>query len=532
MRKVYSYMRFSRPEQAKGSSIERQSQFAQTYAAKHGLELDQSLTMTDKGLSAFHGAHKTKGAFGKFLAAVAAGKVQPGSVLVVESLDRLSREDPLIAQSALTDLILAGMTVVTAGDNQVYSREEIQQNPFKLIMSLVVMIRANEESETKQRRSNAFLNSALKQYQSDGKIRRLGADPSWVEFDSETQTYSLNDRVNVIRKIMRLYSQGIGSLKIARELTEEGISTLSGKRTSWGQTTVANIIKSHALYGLKRITVQGIEYELDDFYPALIGKNEWLQLQQQRSKRSKSMHGRGDTVHLITGHGKGFITCGYCGGGLGAQTQKQYKRSGDYSRTVTRLHCLTHKETSSCCSSVFLEPIESAILFAACIGINPQEFVPESKAMPDYSILIDEIDRKVQHIVEQVSNGAPWDLFKATHDKLVEEKQHLIKKRDSEKPRVDKKSVELMVEKLTELADKARNGDKEARLQCRTLIRAVCSTIQIKLRGDDMKSKPLIEIEFVTGSTFRFKVDLSSGGVSFLNDENDINRKLSSVLTD
>lgn len=154
--KVYSYLRFSRPEQAKGSSIERQLKFAEDYANKHNLVLDDSLIMTDKGLSAFHGTHKKKGAFGQFLQAVESGKVESGSVLVVESLDRISREDPLIAQSALTDLILAGITVVTAGDNQVYSREEVQQNPFKLIMSLVVMIRANEESETKQRRSNAF----------------------------------------------------------------------------------------------------------------------------------------------------------------------------------------------------------------------------------------------------------------------------------------------------------------------------------------------------------------------------------------
>ncbi|GAL15046.1 phage integrase [Vibrio astriarenae] len=183
-----------------------------------------------------------------------------------------------------------------------------------------------------------------------------------------------------------MYGQGIGSLKIARELTEQGIATLSGKRSAWGQTTVANIIKSHALYGTKRIKVQNTEHDLDGFYPALLSKNEWLMLQQNRSKRAKSMHGRGDNVHLITGHGKGFITCGYCGGGLGAQTQKQYKRSGEYSRTVTRLHCLNHKETSSCCSSIFLEPIESAVLFAACIGINPNELMPPEGEVVDYSL--------------------------------------------------------------------------------------------------------------------------------------------------
>ncbi|EHH2551022.1 recombinase family protein [Vibrio parahaemolyticus] len=528
MRKVYSYMRFSRPEQAKGTSIERQSNFAEQYALEHGLELDKSLTMMDKGLSAFHGVHKTKGAFGQFLAAVTAGKVPSGSVLVVESLDRLSREDPLIAQAALTDLILSGITVVTAADNQVYSREEIQQNPFKLIMSLVVMIRANEESETKQRRSNAFLKSALNQYQANGKIRRLGSDPSWLDFNKDNDTYSFNERVEVIRRILNLYNQGIGSLKIARQLTEESIPTLSGKRSAWGQTTVANIVKSHALYGMKRINVQGVEYDLEDFYPALITKSKWLTLQQHRTKRSKSMHGRGEVVHLITGHGKGFTTCGYCGGGLGAQTQKQYKRSGEYSRTVTRLHCLTHKETSSCCSSVFLEPIESAVLFAACIGVEPQSLVPTVNNV-NYSALIDEVENKVKHIVEQVTAGAPWELFKDAHDKLKLEKQKLIKERDSQKPDVNQSDVQKWVNKLVELADKARVNDKEARLKCRTLINSICKSIVIKLRGHDLKSEPVVTITFVTDEQFEFKVG-KNGAVQFVDNGMAVNRRLKPLL--
>ena len=55
--------------------------------------------MRDEGLSAFHQKHVTKGALGTFLAAVEAGKVPPGSVLIVEALDRLSRANPMDAQA-------------------------------------------------------------------------------------------------------------------------------------------------------------------------------------------------------------------------------------------------------------------------------------------------------------------------------------------------------------------------------------------------------------------------------------------------
>jgi len=49
--KAYSYIRFSTPEQAKGHSIRRQEELSAAYAEEHGLELDNSLKMTDKGVN-------------------------------------------------------------------------------------------------------------------------------------------------------------------------------------------------------------------------------------------------------------------------------------------------------------------------------------------------------------------------------------------------------------------------------------------------------------------------------------------------
>ena len=81
--RVYSYIRFSDARQAAGHSSERQGEFAARWAAQHGLQLDDQLTMRDEGLSAYHQRHITQGALGVFLAAVQAGQVPPGSVLVV-----------------------------------------------------------------------------------------------------------------------------------------------------------------------------------------------------------------------------------------------------------------------------------------------------------------------------------------------------------------------------------------------------------------------------------------------------------------
>ena len=44
-------------------------------------------------MASYSGANAKSGAFGEFLAAVESGYIEAGSVLLVESLDRVSRQD-------------------------------------------------------------------------------------------------------------------------------------------------------------------------------------------------------------------------------------------------------------------------------------------------------------------------------------------------------------------------------------------------------------------------------------------------------
>src|SRR4051794_17399302 len=100
--KAYSYIRFSTPEQLKGDSLRRQLQLSRDYALQHGLELDEELK--DIGVSAFKGKNRTDGALGRFINLVREGKIEPGSVLLVESLDRLSRDQILAALSQFSEI--------------------------------------------------------------------------------------------------------------------------------------------------------------------------------------------------------------------------------------------------------------------------------------------------------------------------------------------------------------------------------------------------------------------------------------------
>ncbi|AWL03279.1 recombinase family protein [Massilia oculi] len=94
---AYSYIRFSTSEQQKGDSLRRQTELSERYASAHGLTLDTSLHLHDLGLSAFDRSNIDRGALGGFLEAVKRGRIAHGSFLLVESLDRLSRDKVLAA---------------------------------------------------------------------------------------------------------------------------------------------------------------------------------------------------------------------------------------------------------------------------------------------------------------------------------------------------------------------------------------------------------------------------------------------------
>ena len=80
---AYSYLRFSSARQEQGDSLRRQEQLAETYAQKHNLQLNTTLTYRDLGVSAFKGAHLEKGALGSFVRAIDEGIVASGSYLLV-----------------------------------------------------------------------------------------------------------------------------------------------------------------------------------------------------------------------------------------------------------------------------------------------------------------------------------------------------------------------------------------------------------------------------------------------------------------
>src|SRR6185295_10695287 len=125
---VFSYTRFSSKEQAKGDSERRQTeaiQAAERFAAEKGLTLDNRLRLIDRGRSGFHGAHREKGNLGRFLKVVEAGEVPRGSILLIENLDRLSREPVLTAMETVISLLKRGITIQTLNPPDLFNTDSV-----------------------------------------------------------------------------------------------------------------------------------------------------------------------------------------------------------------------------------------------------------------------------------------------------------------------------------------------------------------------------------------------------------------------
>ena len=358
--RVYSYIRFSDARQAAGASVARQAEFAAKWAADNGMVLDTSLSMRDEGLSAYHQKHVRKGALGVFLRAVEDRLVPANSVLLVESLDRLSRAEPLTALTQLTGIIDSGVAVVTASDGRIYTRDRLKADPMQLMHSLLVMIRAHEESETKSRRVRDAIRRQCKGWVA-GTYRglvRYGQAPGWLRVDGG-QWQLIPERAQAVQEAITLATQGVGLGEIARRLHEAGMRPSDAMPTSGH---LQRLLAHEALRGRKVLALDGEVFELDGYYPALVDAEAWDLLQHALAGRSRGAV-RGSIPSVLTG--AGVAVCGYCGSPLKGQTMASKARpDGTLADGHRRLQCTANNTGQRCpvpgsCSAA---PIERAVI--------------------------------------------------------------------------------------------------------------------------------------------------------------------------
>ncbi|WPG35117.1 recombinase family protein [Variovorax sp. EBFNA2] len=490
--KVYSYMRFSDARQAGGASSERQGAYAAAWAREHSLLLDETLSMRDEGLSAFHQRHVKKGALGVFLKAVEDGKVPAGSYLVVEGLDRLSRAEPIQAQAQLTAIISAGISVVTASDGKVYSRDRLKANPMDLVYSLLVMIRAHEESDTKSKRVRDAIRRQCQGWIA-GTYRgliRYGKAPGWLHVvDGRWEV--IPERTEAIRTAVDMFRRGLGTGHIAKTLHDAGLSMSAGMPTSGH---LVRLLANPALKGEKHLVLEPDTHVLEGYYPAVIDADVWNELQQLVGLRSRR-HVRGQIPSLLTGFG--VAVCGYCGSPMKSQTMANKRRNnGTLADGHRRLQCVRVNSGESCavkgsCSSA---PIERALMRYCSDMVNLQSLYEGDRgALPRSELAVasarlQEIETKLERITEALlesTEGAPTTFIRRAREleadrDLARNQVKLAERAMAEAARSDLTGAD---ERWKALIEGVENLDYEARMRARQLVADTFERIVVYHRG-------------------------------------------------
>jgi DNA invertase Pin-like site-specific DNA recombinase len=289
-----SYIRFSSMKQAQGASLQRQLEATQAYCQRHGLTLDESLSSRDLGVSAWSGANTERGALGRFLELVKNGHVRPGTRLIVENLDRLSRQAPLDAFETIRQLLKAGIVIVTLMDNQEYDTDSV--NGGQVFVLLGHLQRAHQESQTKSER----VKDAWARKRRNAANKPITANcPGWLRMKANKSGYELvPERVKTIKRILQLIVDGQGYETTSKLLNHEQVPLLVRSRLKkaqcWQTSTIAKLVGNRHLIGEYQPHVgkgknrKPIGDPIPDYFPAAVSKSLFYSsLEARNSRRSK-----------------------------------------------------------------------------------------------------------------------------------------------------------------------------------------------------------------------------------------------------
>ena len=266
-------------------------------------------TFRDDGVSAFRGKNfSNESALGEFLRLVENGSVKQGSVLVIENMDRLSRQSILPCLSKFTDIISKGVSIGVISQNRIFDVKSITENPMELILVLVEFSRANNESLTKSNRSKSVIQARIERVKKGEKVWFGPYKPSWI-ISLKNNKFVLDDkRVAIVRDIFKRYLRGQSCNSIANELNQARVATLRKFPNGiWTNSTVADLLRNKNVIGWFGINDQ----EFDNYFPALISAADYKKVQARLEFNVKSRGG--SKYGLVRNLFKGLVFCAECG---------------------------------------------------------------------------------------------------------------------------------------------------------------------------------------------------------------------------
>lgn len=288
-KRAFSYIRFSTQRQLEGDSLSRQVSGTEKYCEENNLELDPR-SYRDLGVSGFRGANQ-RGQLGDFIAACEQGLIPEGAALVIESLDRLSREKPRKIISLLTRILDFGIEVHLSMIRKVF-KPDSEDDGTDLIMAVALAMRAHEESKTKSKRVlEAF--AKKRQAAEESGARFVGSLPEWVRVEGDKMEI-IPEKAAAVKQVYTLVASGFSSRQAARKVLEEtGIKWTSKRvRELLHSKNVQGILSAHY-----RTAKAGRSYTISDYYPRIVSDELAAEARAVLERHAAPSRGRSAVVH-------------------------------------------------------------------------------------------------------------------------------------------------------------------------------------------------------------------------------------------
>jgi len=290
---AFSYSRFSSLKQAHGDSLRRQTEMQADWLRAHPEYAPSTESFHDLGKSGWSGVH-LENAFGRLLAAIKSGVIKKGDVILIEAIDRAGRLPPSIMLNIVTDIVNAGVLLVSLDDGITYDSDPHKSNNLFLLVAKVQQ--AYQYSDALSRRLTSVYEKK-RQDAREGKGATLRG-PMWLDKGELDETLA-----PFIVQAFEDYADGLGERRI--------MSRIRGKHPKLENLSASTIKK-----WLRMPVAIGRWGDIENAFPAVISRELWYRCQKrlESGQRVKSA----SNFYVLTG----LVKCGVCGKNFGVLKSK------------------------------------------------------------------------------------------------------------------------------------------------------------------------------------------------------------------
>jgi len=492
-KKAFLYSRVSSKQQTSGQGIDRQDERGLEYynrvIAPTGLPLDNTVRCDKR--SAFKGSHLAKdGALRKILDEIAACSIVPGSILICENLDRISRQGPKLARQTLAAVTDFDVEIHVLNINQVLRRN--WENNFG--QSVVVdneLQRAWNESLSKSDRISRAKDAAKDKAAAGGWVLSRNV-PSWLEVVGRETVGNkiikpgtiqvIDEEAKVVQDAFNLASLGLGVKHIADKLN----GRLNGKSLSWLTRTLAD----RSVLG--EFTPKGKE-TIYGYYPAIIDQSLFDAAREQAARKRKD-------GFVCSGNRQKVDTAEYLFSGLLFDTTTEPVRTMYAEFAIRGHYVVSAYRPGRKQNRLRYDRVEKAVLqfltkedWRAVAGENESDEVKATRAALELTLRdLDKISRLIDSTNTSIDGGT------LSQAGLAEAFERLAKDKERKKH-------------LTEKKDTLQSNLEAARSRCsalydsKTLFELIkkpeSTDIRLRLRSELQKRIARINLTFFEGGS-------------------------------